>query len=181
MEKLHPGAKWLFRIGVYFALLFFVFFFGIWGSFFVVGLMKVFAGGALSTGAAVITVLVTLFVVLVIAIVLGEIYARMAYNRWFYEFTAQGLKLERGVIWKKYSNIPYERIQNVDVHRGILARMLGFSTVEIQTAGFSGGYGRRGGRPRSEGHIPAVSIEGAEKIREFVMKKIAKKSSGSGM
>ena len=87
------------------------------------------------------------------------------------------LKLERGIIWKKCSNIPYERVQNVDIHRGIIARMNGFSTVDIQTAGLHMSYGQRGGA-RSEGHIPAVAIEHAEKIREFVMHKVSRKSSG---
>jgi len=97
----------------------------------------------------------------------------MAYNRWFYEFTPTNLKLERGIIWKRYSNIPYERVQNIDIHRGILARILGFSTVDIQTAGFHMvSSGRRG---MSEGHIPALSIDNAEKIREFLMKKIGRK------
>ena len=101
----------------------------------------------------------------------------MAYNRWFYEFTPTELKLERGIIWKRYSNIPYDRVQNVDIHRGIIARITGFSTVEIQTAGFHMSSGRHGGA-RSEGHIPGVSIEAAEKIREFVMKKISHRSKG---
>ncbi|MDP3987240.1 MAG: PH domain-containing protein [Nanoarchaeota archaeon] len=101
-------------------------------------------------------------------IIVGEIYARMAYNRWFYEFNEDGLKIERGIIWKRYSNVPYERIQNVDVHRGILARMLGFSSVMIQTAGYSA-------RAVSEGNIPAISVDGAEKIRAFIMKKITQR------
>ena len=110
-----------------------------------------------------------------LTIIFGEIYARMAYNRWFYEFTDQGIKLERGIIWKRYSNIPYDRVQNIDVTRGILARLLGFSTINIQTAGYSS-YSRLG--TKSEGHIPAVSVQDAEKIREFIMKKITGKKSG---
>ena len=114
----------------------------------------------------------------------GEIYARMAYNRWMYEFTPTELKIEKGIIWKNYKSIPYNRVQNVEIHRGILARIIGFSTLDIQTAGYSGGYhrgGRYGGHmPRAEGHIPAVSPEAAEKIREFLMKKIRKRS-GSGL
>ena len=92
----------------------------------------------------------------------------MAYKRWFYEFTKEGLKLERGIIWKRYSNIPYERIQNVDVHRGIIARTFGFSSVIIHTAGYSG-------QAVAEGNIPAVSVQEAEKLRTFVMNKITKK------
>jgi len=128
----------------------------------------------------IITILGIVFY-LVLVIIIAEIYARMAYKRWKYEFTPTSLNLERGIIWKRYSNVPYERVQNVEVHRGILARIFGFSTVDIQTAGFHGGYGRRG-MPRSEGHLPAVSIQAAEKIREFLMKKITgKHTSTQGM
>jgi membrane protein YdbS with pleckstrin-like domain len=107
----------------------------------------------------------------------------MAYNRWFYEFTKDNLKIERGIIWKRYSNVPYERVQNVDIRRGIIARMLGFSSVMIQTAGYSGaapGWQMRFGRARynsamnTEGYIPAVDTEGAEKIRDFLMKRIGR-------
>jgi membrane protein YdbS with pleckstrin-like domain len=162
MEKLHPGARWIFRIRAYSILLFLMIFFSIWGWGFI----------AVLIGISLPTILVSLIVSLVLLVVIGEIYARMAYNRWFYEFAPHNLRLERGIIWKRYSNIPYERIQNVDIHRGILARMLGYSTVDIQTAGFHMATGRGG---MSEGHIPAVSKEGAERIREFLMKKIGKR------
>jgi len=125
-----------------------------------------------------------LIIVIVLVIIIGEIYARMSYNRWLYEFTHEGLKIEHGIIWKKYTSIPYERVQNVDIRRGILARMLGFSTVEIETAGQSGVSSYRYGRSRqykSEGHLPAIDIIGAEKIREFVMKKIKQVHSQAGI
>ena len=109
---------------------------------------------------------------LLLMIIFGEIYARMTYNRWKYEFTETNLKLERGIIWKGYSNVPYERVQNVDIQRGIIARMLGFSSVHIQTAGFS--YGTRG--HGAEGYIPAVDMAHAEQIRDFLMKKIQHRS-----
>ena len=176
MEKLHPGAKWLFRLRGYLSAIPLLFIFGWIGSF-IGGMIGAIKGG---TSSGIISfILITFFIYVVVVIVFAEIYARMTYKRWLYEFAKTGLKLERGIIWKRYSNIPYERVQNVDIHRGIFARMLGFSTIDIQTAGFHGGYGRRG-MPRSEGHIPAVSIEGAEKIREFLMKKISKKG-GQGM
>jgi putative membrane protein len=98
----------------------------------------------------------------------------MAYNRWFYEFTDTQLRVEKGIIWKRYSNIPYQRVQNVDITRGIIARICGFSSVNIQTAGYSVPANARG---HSEGYIPAVDVKEAEKIREFLMKKINKKSS----
>lgn len=112
-----------------------------------------------------IILFVTLFVFLTI---LFQICVNMAYNRWFYEFTESQLKIERGIIWKKYSNIPYKRIQNVDITRGIFARLFGYSNVWIQTAG----YGYMG---ITEGYIPAVSAKEAEEIREFIIQKTDKK------
>jgi len=161
--KLHPGAKWMFRLSSYSVGLFIAIWIGI------------FLGGVLSSFIGTTGIVLSILFIVIITIAIGEIYTQMAYNRWFYEFTDSELKIERGIIWKKYSNIPYERIQNVDVTRGIIARMFGFSTVNIQTAGYSAMY-RSGAR--SEGYLPAVSIEKAEKIRDFLMKKITGKKTG---
>ena len=135
-------------------------------------------GAGVSSGAAIVTFFSFALLYIVAIIIVAEIYARMAYNRWFYEFTEDNLKIERGIIWKKYSNIPYERVQNVDITRGIIARLCGFSSVNIQTAGFS--YSPKGGA-MSEGYIPAVDMGEAEKIREFLMKKISKNSRRQGL
>ena len=180
MEKLHPGAKWIFRIQGYFGsipiLIVLVYLIST-----IITLSSVFSGSFSITSLIKSGfVFVIIFIAIILIIIFSEIYARMAYNRWFYEFGHDGLKLERGIIWKRYSNIPYERIQNVDIHRGILARILGFSTLNIQTAGYSGVYTRRGTYGAgSEGHIPAVSIEAAEKIRNFLIKKISKNNKGN--
>ena len=173
-QQLHPGAKWSFRLGVYWGFLFLLIFFGWFMIPIILSLDKVLGGTAAFIWSAVLVFFI-LYIAIIIAI--AEIYARMAYNRWFYEFTGTNLKIERGIIWKHYSNIPYERVQNVDIHRGILARMLGFSSVMIQTAGFSG-YPGRGYSMMSEGFIPAVSEKEAESIREFLMKRISKRGRG---
>ncbi len=176
MNKLHSGAKWKFRLGAYGSMIIplvvitYAFNFVMQLIF----VLRASKGGdpiAFSTTGF----FIALAVGIVVFIILSEIYVSLAYKNWKYEFTDMNLKLERGVIWKKYSNIPYERVQNVDIHRGVLARMLGFSTVDIQTAGAA--YSARG-MSRSEGHIPAVDIASAEKIRDFLMSKISKKSSG---
>ena len=173
MEQLHPGAKWLFRLRGYAGAIFLLIFL----SWFIIPAISVIASLILGIGinAILFIVIFSLIVFIFLVIIIAEIYARMAYNRWFYEFTPSNLKIEKGIIWKKYSNIPYERVQNVDITRGVIARIIGFSSINIQTAGYSGG-GR--GMPVSEGYIPAVSQEAAEKIRGFLMKKIGKRSKG---
>jgi membrane protein YdbS with pleckstrin-like domain len=170
MNKLHPGVRWVFRIQSYFSigliLMIIVFY-----SF---RIFSAFSASSLST-----KIIIGAIIFIILLILITEIYVRMAYNRWLYEFTKSGVKIERGIIWKRYSNIPYQRIQNVDIRRGIIARLLGFSTLEIQTAGYAASYGRRG-LPRSEGHIPGVSIKMAEKIRDDLMNKISNHKTNTG-
>lgn len=171
---LHPGAKWLFRLSAYFGFgLIVVFIF----AFPFLGLTGILATTLTSNlNAILLSILVGILILLLVVIIFGEIYTQMAYNRWFYEFTPTNLRIEKGIIWKKYSNIPYERIQNIDITRGIIARLAGFSTVNIQTAGYAASYGR-GGMPHSEGYIPAVGMDEAEQIREFVISKINRHKS----
>ncbi len=166
MEHLHKGAKWMFRIRAYSILIIAMVLFSMWGG------SLFFAATGIES---LLTILGVSFLLgLIFAVVIGEIYANLSYKNWKYELNPRELKIERGIIMKVYKSIPYERVQNVDIHRGILARMIGFSTLNIQTAGYHA-YGGRGGGAMSEGHIPAVSVAGAEKIREFVMKRIGHK------
>ena len=107
-------------------------------------------------------------------VIIGEIYAQLAYNNFSYELMPEGLRINRGIIMKKYSSIPFERIQNIDLKRGIVARIIGFTTVEIHTAGYSGVVYSRGRSqvPRAEGYLPALSVIKAEELRTYLMKKI---------
>lgn len=162
MKQLHPGARWIFRIRTYIGLLVF----SVMCFWFIIPLIfGMFKANNSSAFALTFTLLAFMFFAVII---FAEVYARMTYSRWFYEFKNDGLRIEKGIIWKRYSNIPYDRIQNVDIQRGIFARMLGFSTINIQTAGYSA-------RAQAEGNIPAVEVQEAEKIRDDLMKKIAKR------
>ena len=187
MNQLHPGARWVFRLnaysrfgGLFFILVYFLVFSSFDNSRY--SLFRTFFGNSF-----LITLLSVLLCVIIFVLIVGEIYARMTYNRYLYEIIHDSVKIEHGIIWKKYTSIPYERVQNIDIRRGIIARMFNFSTIEIETAGQSGMgsyYGfrrRRYQRYKSEGHLPAIDIDGAEKIREFVMRKIKHIRSGAGL
>ena len=184
MSQLHQGAKWVFRLNAYsrfgfiFLILFYVLIFRIVG--------RNFYSSIFQNSLELVILIIGLLCLIILT---AEIYARMSYNRFLYEITNDGIKIEQGIIWKKYSSIPYERVQNVDIQRGIIARMFGFSTVQIETAGQSGAgshygfrFGRRGNRQqKSEGYLPAIEMGGAEQIRTFVMKKIKQTHKDSGM
>ncbi|MBS3076847.1 PH domain-containing protein [Candidatus Pacearchaeota archaeon] len=168
MNKLHPATKWLFRISGYFGSIVLVIILT-YALLVPAGLFLSFRSGDN------LSVYITIVAIgmLALIIIFGEIYAQLAYANWGYEFTPRELKIERGIIWKRYSNVPYERVQNVDITRGIIARIFGFSTVNIQTAGYSGYH--KGGGTLAEGYIPGVDIDTAERIREFVLNNISGK------
>ncbi|PSO46001.1 MAG: hypothetical protein BRC25_00155 [Parcubacteria group bacterium SW_6_46_9] len=91
-----------------------------------------------------------------------------------YEIADNEVKIERGVIAKSYDSIPFSRIQNVGIERSLLQRVLGISTVDIQTAGAS----RVG---RAEGSIPGIDKEIAETVREKTMQKARLEKQESGV
>jgi uncharacterized membrane protein YdbT with pleckstrin-like domain len=167
MNQLHSGAKWHFRIGGFFSFFFVIFFLSMFFGGLVVS-MTLKDGFEFNP-----SIFSYAFFGLILLIAIAETYARLTYKFFRYEFGSEQLRIEKGIIWKKYSNIPYQRIQNIDITRGIIARICGFSSINIQTAGYSMPANGRG--IHSEGYIPAVSVEEAEKIREFVIKKISKK------
>ena len=72
MKHLHPGAKWLFRMAGYVTVFFLWIFIGVYVSV---------ALAYFNMWLAIISLILTL----TLAIALGEIYARMSYNRWLYE------------------------------------------------------------------------------------------------
>jgi uncharacterized membrane protein YdbT with pleckstrin-like domain len=109
------------------------------------------------------------------------IWAKLSYQFYQYELTEDGFKKESGVIYKKYVTIPYDRIQNVDIYRGILARFLGLSDLQIQTAGYSAVTTRYGiSAAGAEGRLPGLSMEIAEQLRDEVIRR-SKKSRNQGL
>jgi putative membrane protein len=100
----------------------------------------------------------------------------LTYRFWRYEIGDEAFKMEQGVIWKRYVSIPYERIQNVDIHRGVFARIFGLSDLRIQTAGFGGMYGSWG--HFAEGNLPGIEREKAERLREELIAKVKRTKQG---
>ena len=118
-----------------------------------------------------------ILVLMVPAFILAYIWARLSYNFYRYELAGDGFRKELGVIWKKYVTIPYDRIQNVDIYRGIWARILGLSDIHIQTAGM-GATGKYGAL--SEGRLPGLSREIAEQLRDELIHR-ARQSKNQGL
>jgi len=162
MQHLDPKAVWLFFFNFILRFLIIAIFFGVWVS-------------AISFSP------ISFILAVIVYIVLCYLWAKLTYSFYKYELTEAGFRKELGVIYKKYVTIPYDRIQNVDIYRGILARLLGLSDLNIQTAGASmsmGNYGMMGGG--SEGRLPGLSKEIAEKLRDELIDR-ARKSKNQGL
>jgi len=122
-----------------------------------------------------------LLAVVPLTLVIGYVWAKLSYHFYRYEITDDGFRKEFGIIWKKYVTIPYDRIQNVDIYRGVVARLLGLSDLHIQTAGASAQYSRHGAWGLSaEGRLPGLSREEAEQLRDELVRR-AKGSTRQGL
>jgi uncharacterized membrane protein YdbT with pleckstrin-like domain len=172
MQQLHPKSVWLFFFTGLFQLLIFMIFLSIWLGTLLLNL-NIMRGISGYVAFAII--------IFVILIFLLYIWARLSYRFYRYELTEDGFKKELGVIYKKYVTIPYERIQNVDIYRGILARILGLSDLNIQTAGASAQVNRHGVfGAGAEGRLPGLLHADAEKLRDELIKR-AKHSGNQGL
>lgn len=80
----------------------------------------------------------------------------------YYETSHEGIKIEQGILWRSSTYIPHNRIQNIEIQRSLISRMLGLSTVFIQTAG--------SGEFSSEGVIPGMLAADAANLREKLLK-----------
>ena len=176
MKQLDPKAVWFFFFSFVLRSFIPIIFLSIWGSAFLGGFDDLNNGGEFSFGF-----LNWLWVIIPAFLVLCFVWAKLTYHFYRYELLDNGFRKESGVIYKKYVTVPYDRIQNVDINRGILARILGLSDLNIQTAGASATvsrYGVMGGG--AEGRLPAVSMAVGEQLRDELIQR-ARQSKNQGL
>ena len=176
MKQLDPKAVWFLFFGFVLRSFIPIIFLSIWGSVFLGGFDDLNNGSEFSFGF-----LNWLWVIIPAFLILCFVWAKLTYHFYRYELLDNGFRKESGVIYKKYVTVPYDRIQNVDINRGILARILGLSDLNIQTAGASATvsrYGVMGGG--AEGRLPAVSMAVGEQLRDELIQR-ARQSKNQGL
>ncbi|APX96014.1 PH domain-containing protein [Natronorubrum daqingense] len=67
--------------------------------------------------------------------VIGVAYGVAYYYRFEYAITPDTFDVSSGVFARRSREIPYGRIQNVDVRQGVFQRLFGLATLSIETAG----------------------------------------------
>jgi putative membrane protein len=76
------------------------------------------------------------FVLLGLALAVGWELAR--HRRYAYELTPDTFDIQSGVFSRREREIPYERIQNVDIAQNVFQRAFDIAEIRIETAGGSG-------------------------------------------
>ncbi|WP_089869579.1 PH domain-containing protein [Halogranum rubrum] len=96
---------------------------------------------------------VGLFAVL---LVVGIGFAALRYRLWGYEVRGDSLYLERGVLTRVRTVVPFVRIQHVDSARGPVERVLGLASTVVYTAGSRG----------ADVRVPGLTADGSDELQD---------------
>jgi uncharacterized membrane protein YdbT with pleckstrin-like domain len=165
MNQLHPKAIWQFFIFFYWQHIILIGTFAFLGTVFLLNFNESVSFGNLALWLVLLSFL--------LGIPSSYIWARLTYSSYHYELTESGFRKEFGVISKVYVTIPYERIQNVNIYRGLVARSFNLSDLQVQTAGASGSPYEQYPR-NAEGALPGLSSEVAEQLRNELIERSRK-------
>lgn len=83
------------------------------------------------------------------------------WRRFEYRVGASEIRIDSGIFSRTHRSIPFDRIQDVDISQGPVARLLGLARVKLET-------GSAGGADKEEGVLQAIALERAEAIRAQV-------------
>lgn len=101
------------------------------------------------------------FIAVMIVIVL---FSRVSFHKKGFAFRNHDVLFRSGIIATNTIVIPYNRVQHVALHEGVISRYFGLAKIEIFTAGGSS----------SDIEIPGIAKEEAESIKQLLMGKIQK-------
>lgn len=93
---------------------------------------------------------------------IGIVHAVLRYRIWRFDVQDDALFLERGVLTRVRTVVPYVRVQHVDTQRNPLERIVGLSSVVVYTAG------SRGADVTIPGLVPSRASELQQTLRTLV-------------
>ena len=148
-QRLDPGTVMMWRLQRLIRLI-------------VVGIPTLIALGiAASTVIRTDLVVVLVLTMVAINIVFTLFWPALEYNAFRYAVREQDLLVQTGVLFRRWSAIPHNRIQHVDTRQGPLERVFGLSRLLVFTAaGMS-----------ADGSIPGLRSEEAERLRDLLSRR----------
>jgi membrane protein YdbS with pleckstrin-like domain len=91
-------------------------------------------------------------------------FSRISFMKKGFAFRTHDVLFRYGIIATNTLVIPYNRVQHVALHEGLISRFFGLAKIQIFTAGGSS----------SDIEIPGIAKEQAENIKQLLMGKIQK-------
>lgn len=83
------------------------------------------------------------------------------WRRFEYRVGTSEIRIDSGILTRTHRSIPFDRIQDVDIIQGPIARLLGLATVKFET-------GSAGSAKNDEGVLQAISLKRAQQLRALV-------------
>ena len=81
------------------------------------------------------------------------------WTRFEYRVGDNEIRIDSGIFSRTHRSIPFDRVQDVDITQGPVARLLGLAQVRFETGASAG---------QDEGILQAIALERAEQLRELV-------------
>lgn len=103
-------------------------------------------------------------IALILYIVIAWVLPNLRWKRWKYEVSDNGIDMLRGIIIKKRTVIPINRVQHVDTRQGPVYRKFELASVAISTAA-------------TTHEIPALDNETADELRNTISMLVRKVKS----
>ncbi|MEQ9310030.1 MAG: PH domain-containing protein [Balneolaceae bacterium] len=105
--------------------------------------------------------IITAPITLIIYVLIVSLFPKVRWSRWSYDVTEQGVDMHRGIIIRKRTMVPMNRIQHVDTKQGPIYRKFGLSSISISTAA-------------TTHEIPALDDETAAHLRSLISELVRK-------
>lgn len=83
------------------------------------------------------------------------------WTRFEFRIGEHEIRIDSGIFSRTHRSIPFDRIQDVDISQGPLARLFGIARVKFETGGSSAGG-------QDEGVLQAIPLERAEQLRSLI-------------
>jgi putative membrane protein len=93
-----------------------------------------------------------------LALVVGVI---LHWRRFEYRVGTNEIRIDSGILSRTHRSIPFDRIQDVDISQGPVARLLGLARVKLET-------GASAGDKDDDGALAAIRLDRAEALRELI-------------
>lgn len=111
--------------------------------------------------------IVSAVIVYLLLLIITIVFVNLSFKNRGYAFRTHDVIYKNGVLATTTTIIPYNRVQHVALHEGILSRKFGLAAVEVFTAGGDS----------SDVKIAGIEKEQAESIKQLLVGKILKQNT----